>query len=792
MPITFKFKTRDLTPAKARDGIDYFKYTDESVTIDAGQTSKDFFIPILVDDIDEYDEPFEIVLSDAVNAVIDDNVAVGTILDDDAAPEVFVTLPEGSVGLEEGNAGDHARTAVVALSRETEKEVTVDLAIEQLAAVGNNQVAAIKNVDFREGTTHITFTPGMVAPRVEFPITMIGDVKDEENELLGVRITAAENATFPEAPFEIGITDDDALPVLSVRNTTVLEQNAGDSIAWMTISLSGATDRTVTVEYSISDGSATSTVDYSGFGGQATFAPGVTEYYIFVTVNGDTDVEPDETVEVELSDPGYATIDTASSSAIFTIKNDDFGPEFANSYTYRTIGYTEDPGAKVGLPVIAVDPDTQSPSYTIIGGDGDALFDIDAATGQIVVSGNLWSATQSVLTVEVEASDPDGHTDQITVDIEILPTVGISGDIYGIELFQDTITLTFTRYGISNAQTLDVRFQPDWTVVFPYDSQAYAGLNLKNADSTDLDADAELTKLLGGTIRIEANHDSASITLTPVQDGKLEKFEVFGVKVLGSLNGAYLPLPNNGDLVDPSDFKKVASVKIKGETQVVILDGATLFVQGAGDAGAIDKNDVNQGGLGDCWFMAAVAALAEKQPALLHDLFHENPEGGFDVTFPGQAPHHMTLTLDMGRTAADLGGDVDANGNVEVWPLMLEKAYAEVFGGGYGGMNQGGNAATVWQQLTEAATKTYDETSPEWSGTSNSNGISFRALLDAGKKVVVGTKDQVSGNVLHGDHAYVVLEVDINGDVRLYNPWGKEETVPIAELWQNINAIYVQ
>ncbi|MFN0021599.1 MAG: Calx-beta domain-containing protein [Pirellulaceae bacterium] len=788
LPVTFKFKTRDLTPVEALEEVDYAKYVNQSVTIDAGQTSKDFFIQILVDEIDEYDQRFEIVLSDAANAVINDNVAVGTILDDDAAPEIFLDLVEAG-SLEEGDTGEHQRTAVLSLSRETEKIVTVDAAIEQLAAPGINQVAAVKDRDFREGTAHITFSPG--DENQDLTITVIGDGIDEENEIIGIRVTAADNATFPEAPFELAILDDDASPIISIANETVVEQHSGNAVVTMTITLAGVTERTVTVDYAIAAGTATEVEDYSGISGQASFAPTVTERYVNITVFGDIDIEPDETVRVELSGPVYCTIDPGATSAVLTIENDDYGPEFSSSLEYRSIGYTEDLGAKVGAPVEALDFDFQLPFYSIIGGAGDEFFDVESTTGQILVGGNLSLTTESLYTLVLQAEDYDGHTDQTTVIIEILPTVGIAGDIFGVESTGDTITLTFTRYANSIADPLEVHFAPVWQKVFPYTAATFQ--NIGSANLADLNNDAGRQQLVSGTIIIPSNQPSISITLTPNADGVVEDgFEVFAVKVVASPNADYEPLPID-DPVDPSDFKKVASVTIVGQTHVLILDGVQLFVTGASDTAAIDKNDVNQGSIGDCWFMAAIAALAEKEPSTIQNLFQSNPNGGYDVMFPGHTVH-VDLTLDMSRTAADLGGDVSATGAVEVWPLLLEKAYAEAFGGGYGGMSAGGSASDVWANITGRSVIYYNETSPQWSGTSNSNGINFEALIAAGNKVVVGTKDGAA-LPLYGDHAYVLLEIFDDGGTRrarLYNPWGSEVTVSLGQMWQSIDSISVQ
>ncbi len=114
------------------------------------------------------------------------------------------------------------------------------------------------------------------------------------------------------------------LPTASIANTAVAEGNSGITNAAFTVTLSKPSTKTVTVGYSTANGTATAGSDYTAATGTLTFAPGATSQKVNVAVTGDTAVEPSETFTVKLSNPGNATLGTATATG--TINNDDAAP----------------------------------------------------------------------------------------------------------------------------------------------------------------------------------------------------------------------------------------------------------------------------------------------------------------------------------------------------------------------------------------------------------------------------------------------------------------------------------
>src|SRR5262249_44820109 len=89
-----------------------------------------------------------------------------------------------------------------------------------------------------------------------------------------------------------------------------------------TVSLSAPSGQAVTVDVATADGSAVQPGNYTAVGpATLTFNAGDTTRTVTVLVNGDTDIEPDETFVVNLSNPTNAGISTGTGTG--TIVSDD-------------------------------------------------------------------------------------------------------------------------------------------------------------------------------------------------------------------------------------------------------------------------------------------------------------------------------------------------------------------------------------------------------------------------------------------------------------------------------------
>lgn len=151
--------------------------------------------------------------------------------------------------------------------------------------------------------------------------------------------------------------DCDGLPLMSITDANIPEGNTGTSSAYFTVSLDKPSANTVTVKYNTKSGTAVAPSDFSAANLKLIFAPGETSKVISISINGDTNVEADETFRLTLSKIVNAVL--ADSSGRGKILNDDMTPGTVaennnnNVYAYRQITIYPNPVTSVlniGLP----------------------------------------------------------------------------------------------------------------------------------------------------------------------------------------------------------------------------------------------------------------------------------------------------------------------------------------------------------------------------------------------------------------------------------------------------------
>ncbi len=348
--IQVTFRTEDRT-AQSATSPDY-RFTTGVLEIPPGKVSGKIVVYVIGDLDVETDETFAVQLSKPVHAMLKKDFAEGTIVNDDHdPPDPYLTIDD--TRLVEGNAGETFATFVVKLSEATTKVVTVHYETTQVVVSADSEPSnlgmlpqpsvltkqnnATPNEDYRETKGVLTIPPGETTATITVPI--IGDIQFEPDETFGVTLSKPTHAQLRRsAAIGVILNDDEEKkpeqdpppdapkePItISINDPKVEEGNAGTTPMRFTVTLSRPADKEVRVDYFSLSRTAREGIDFKPAKGMVTFPAGETQAAVTVAVNGDTDVEPDETLTIGLLNPVGATIKKDEGTG--TIINDDRDP----------------------------------------------------------------------------------------------------------------------------------------------------------------------------------------------------------------------------------------------------------------------------------------------------------------------------------------------------------------------------------------------------------------------------------------------------------------------------------
>jgi len=178
----------------ATAGSDYTGGSDV-LTFDPGVAAETITIPINPETVIEPNETFTVTLSGSVNSAIVRPVGLGTIVDDDAVPSVFV---DDTSGLE-GTGVDGALTFTVRLSNPTQKIVKVPYTTADGTASSTS--------DYGTSAATLTFAAEQVAQT--FTVTTTGDDQQENDETMLVNLGVPTNGIIVDGQATGTIQNDD-------------------------------------------------------------------------------------------------------------------------------------------------------------------------------------------------------------------------------------------------------------------------------------------------------------------------------------------------------------------------------------------------------------------------------------------------------------------------------------------------------------------------------------------------------------------------------------------------------
>ncbi|MFC1671922.1 Calx-beta domain-containing protein, partial [Planctomycetota bacterium] len=381
-------------------GIDY-TLADGTLTFSPGETTKNISVIIVDDSADDDDETIVIDLSNPIGAAVAvPSTHTFTITDDDP-------LVEFDEAVSSGDEGTAAVAIPVSLSIPAATTCTVDYTVSGGTATGGS-------VDYSFAAGTLTFGVGVMTQNV--PLTIDEDLLDENDETIEITLSNPSVATLgTQVMHTFTLTDNDAEPTVSfdLASGSGFETVTPVDVA---LSLSSVSGRSVTVDYVATGGDATgSGLDYTLAPDTLTFAPGDTAKNVSITIVNDVVYEPDETLEVVLSNPVGATLGT-NSIYTYTVSDEDtdtdgLSDDWEISYfgnVDETAGADADFDALTNAVEYAagtspVDPDTDNDTFD----DATDVFPLDSTE---------WSDNDSDGTGDNADTDDDDDGVLDTVD----------------------------------------------------------------------------------------------------------------------------------------------------------------------------------------------------------------------------------------------------------------------------------------------------------------------------------------------------------------------------------------
>lgn len=219
----------------------------------------------------------------------------------------------------------------------------------------------------------------------------------------------------------------------------------------------------------------------------------------------------------------------------------------------------------------------------------------------------------------------------------------------------------------------------------------------------------------------------------------------------------------------------------------------------------VSDTDINQDGLNDCYVLSPLGEIARSDPGFIRHMIHDNGDGTYTVTLHQKDPGFGNLwgllgddkTVKVRVSASDFStdsvnsgaGQDTSGGTREIWPQVVEAAYAKLIGGGnltkgYQDLAspRGGVPADAMFTLTGQSSRQTSPISPR----------QLQSNLQQGKLVTFDTPDKDNLPYgLVGHHSYMVVGLATGSDGKQYlelrNPWGDDEPqkVPVSA-WNRV------
>ena len=508
--VTFQYTVADATTNGSSD----YTATTGTVTINAGQSSATFSIPLVNDGQVEANETFNVSFSNlntnGRDVSLPTGSATGTILNDDSSTLDFV-------GIEQTESVGGQATFQFELSAPLDHDVQFDYTtVDGTAIAGSDYTSKSGTVTIAAGDTTASVT-----------IDLLNDSVVEKSEAFSLSVSnlqsGGRSVGFAKQSTSLTVTDDDQATV-SIDDLASVEQ---ETTKTFTISLDHAVDHDITLDYTTVDGTAVAGTDYVATSGTITISAGETTATVSVELLSDDIVETNEAFALQLSNiqADGANVVFETSRGEFSIEEDD-----AAQVTIANVTKSETDDTAIFTVTLdrVVDHDVQI-DYATSNGTATAGTDFESATGTLTIAAGETTGSIVVTlsddqlvewdeTFGIQLSNPQSGGRNVsisqnsatgTIQDNDSATVSV-GDVSVAEVADGQ-----ANYVISLSQPVDHDVTIDFTTV---DDTAKAG--------SDYTAKT-------GRVSIAAGETSATVSVDLLNDNIAENDESFSFEISG-------------------------------------------------------------------------------------------------------------------------------------------------------------------------------------------------------------------------------------------------------------------
>ncbi|MGB7923587.1 MAG: Calx-beta domain-containing protein [Pyrinomonadaceae bacterium] len=396
-------------------------------------------------------------------------------------------------------------------------------------------------VDYETTSGTLNFAIGEVSKSFNVPVC--DDLIFEGDETVNLSLdTPTGTGVTLGSPVAATLTihDNEGTPSLSVNDVTFTGADSRVG-AGFTVTLSHASNMTVTVHYATSDDTAVAGQDYTAANDTLTFAPGDTMKVIPITILADNVNEPSETFFIDLDTPTNATI--LDGHGVGTIPNDDQQPTI--SIDDVTFNGTDSRGV-FGFTVSLSNPSSSTVTVHYATSDDTAVAgqDYTATSGTLTFDPG---DTMRTVAVTILADNINEPTETFFVDLDT-PTNATILDGHGVGTIpnDDAVpSMSINDVSVSEGDSEDLL---TFTVTLSNPSSQAISAQFTATNGTATSPGDYL--LPNGTVNFKPNQTSTTVTAQIVGDILDEANETFSV-VLSSPSGAsILDATGIGTIID--------------------------------------------------------------------------------------------------------------------------------------------------------------------------------------------------------------------------------------------------